>query len=141
MVSNKLDKVNENQPVEATISSEKSLPAGLPDPMARWLQDKLNKSRDWLRQADPQKVSIQVMVRNQAAAKDLVNYLKNEWPLDLDKTQLFAVSKPSGDIFRVFYGEYPTITAGQQAIRGLPPEVQANAPYLHSIYRMQQMLL
>ena len=99
------------------------------------------KSRAWLEQADRQNVSIQVMVRNQAAANDLVNYLKNEWPLDLDKTRLFAVSKPSGDIFRVFYGEYPTITAGQQAIKALPPEVRANAPYLHSIYRMQQKLL
>jgi len=137
----KLDKVNENQPVEATISSEKSLPAGLPASTAQWLQDKLMKSRAWLEQADRQNVSIQVMVRNQAAANDLVNYLKNEWPLDLDKTRLFAVSKPSGDIFRVFYGEYPTITAGQQAIKALPPEVRANAPYLHSIYRMQQKLL
>ncbi len=139
--SGKLDKVNVNQPVEAAISSEKSPLTTSAAQTAQWLEEKLLKSRAWLEQADRQGVSIQVMVRNQAAAKDLVNYLQNEWPLDLDKTQLFAVSKPSGDIFRVFYGEYPTITAGQQAIKALPPEVRANAPYLHSIYRMQQQLL
>ena len=137
----KLDKVNANQPVEAAISSEKSASVSGPAEANQWLQDKLLKSRAWLEQADRQAVSIQVMVRNQDAADDLVDYLKNEWPLDLEQTRLFAVNKPGGNIFRVFYGEYPTISEGQQAIRALPPEVQVNAPYLHSIYRMQQQLL
>ncbi len=152
----KLDKVNANQAVvPGTSRDTSSAPVAAPDAIAGatrtagpesqapqgWLQKKLEQSRAWLEQADRQGVSIQVMVRNRAAAQELENYLLREWPLDLDKTYLFEVSKPSGDIFRVFYGEYPTITAGQQAVRELPPAIQVNQPYLHSIYRMQQVLL
>ncbi len=137
----KLDKVNVNQPVEGALPGDRSPSASAVAPPMQWLEEKLSKSRVWLERADRQGVSIQVMVRNQEAAQDLVNYLQNEWPLDPEQTHLFAVSKPSGDIFRVFFGEFATITDGQQAIQALPPEVKANAPYLHSIYRMKQQLL
>ena len=155
LTGDKLDKVNANQAVVPGTSRDTSdAPAAAPAAVAAaagagtktpprhdWLQKKLEQSRAWLEQADRQGVSIQVMVRNRAAAQELENYLLREWPLDLDKTYLFEVNKSSGDIFRVFYGEYPTITAGQQAVRDLPPAVQVNQPYLHSIYRMQQVLL
>ncbi len=153
--SDKLDKVNTNQAVVPEASKHTTPAAGTTQikpggvlgkepgtPPARgWLQQKLAQSRTWLQQADRQGVSIQVMVWDRAAARQLESYLRKEWPLDPDKTYLFEVNKPSGVIFRVFYGEYPNIAAGQQAIRELPPAVRINQPYLHSIYRMQRVLL
>ncbi len=131
----KLDKVAVNQAVEPLISS-KQLGAH-----EQWLQQKIAASKQWLREADKQGVSIQVMMRSKSAAKELAVYLQTEWPLDLDKTYLYEVNMKDRQIYRVFYNEYPTITLGQMKMKQLPESVRINSPYLHSIYRMQKALL
>ena len=131
----KLDKVVVNQSVEPRISSKKL------DAHERWLKTKIAASKQWLRQADKQGVSIQVMMRSKSAAKELAIYLQTEWPLDLDKTYLYEVNMKDRQIYRVFYNEYPTITLGQMKMKQLPESVRLNSPYLHSIYRMQKALL
>jgi len=98
-------------------------------------------SKEWLRKANKKSVSIQVMMRNKSAGRELVRFLNNEWPLPLEKTYLFKVKKGESEIFRVFYGEYPSISKGQTEIKQLPKSVRVNLPYLHSIYRMQKALL
>ncbi len=136
----KLDKVDRNQPVGVAETREnRVLETTLP--YDQWLEQKLLKSKSWLEQAPDQEFSIQVMVRSQNAARILVNYLRNEWPEDLEQTHVFSVYRPEGSIYRVFFGEYPSISAGQQAIRALPDAVRVNAPYLHSIYQMKKQLL
>ena len=131
----KLDKVNQNQPIEVVSSSKKS------DKNLDWLENKLKTSKQWLRTADKQGVSIQVMMRSKEAARELSIYLQTQWPLDLDKTYLYEVEMRGRSIFRVFYNEYPTISQGQREMKKLPESVRINSPYLHSIYRMQQALL
>ncbi len=131
----KLDKVVVNQSVEPRISSKKL------DAHEQWLKTKIAASKQWLRQADKQGVSIQVMMRSKSAAKELAIYLQTEWPLDLDKTYLYEVNMKDRQIYRVFYNEYPTITLGQMKMKQLPESVRINSPYLHSIYRMQKALL
>lgn len=130
-----IDKVTENQAVEVLSSSEKS------DKHEDWLQNKLKSSKEWLRGADKQGVSIQVMMRGKSAGRDLAIYLQTEWPLDLDKTYLYEVNMKNQQIYRVFYNEYPTISLGQMKMKQLPDSVRINSPYLHSIYRMQKALL
>ena len=131
----KLDKVNVNQPVEGSSSSKQS------DDALKWLDTKIESSKRWLEQADKQGVSIQVMMRNKSAAKELAVYLLTEWPLDLEKTFLYEVTINNASIYRVFYNEYSSITHGQNSMKQLPQSVRVNSPYLHSIYRMQQALL
>lgn len=130
-----IDKVTENQFVEVLTSSEKS------DKHMDWLQNKLKASKEWLRSADKQGVSIQVMMRSKSAGRELAKYLQTEWPLDLDKTYLYEVKMNNQQIYRVFYNEYPTISLGQMKMKQLPESVRINSPYLHSIYRMQKALL
>ncbi len=130
--TDKLDKVNANQPVKKQPSSEG---------YQIWLENKLRASKDWLRAANRQGVSIQVMMRSKSAAKDLVEYLQTEWPLELDKTYLYEVKMSGKEIYRVFYNEYPSITMGQIQLKKLPQSIRVNSPYLHSIYRMQKALL
>jgi MSHA biogenesis protein MshM len=130
-----IDKVTSNQIVEDLSSSKQS------DDYLEWLDQKLSASKVWLRGADKQGVSIQVMMRSKSAARDLVAYLQTEWPLDLEKTYLYEVDMKDQTIYRVFYNEYPTISLGQMKMKQLPESVRLNSPYLHSIYRMQQALL
>jgi hypothetical protein len=133
----KIDKVTENQAVEFASSSKKQKS----DPYEQWIEEKLETSKQWLRQADRQGVSIQVMMLNGSAARELARYLQTEWPLDLDKTYLYEVKMKNKEIFRVFYDEFPTITQGQMVMQQLPKSLQTNSPYLQSIYRMQKALL
>lgn len=107
----------------------------------QWLDAKIESSKQWLRNANKQNVSIQVLMRNKSAGKELVSFLNTDWPLELDKTYLYEVSMNGKQIYRVFYDEFPSITLGQIKIKQLPESVRVNSPYLHSIYRMQKALL
>jgi hypothetical protein len=130
-----IDKVTSNQTVEELSSSDQS------DDYLAWLENKIEASKQWLRGADKQGVSIQVMMRSKSAGRELAAYLQSEWPLDLDKTYLYEVKMKDQTIYRVFYNEYPTISLGQMKMKQLPESVRLNSPYLHSIYRMQKALL
>jgi type II secretory pathway predicted ATPase ExeA/septal ring-binding cell division protein DamX len=131
----KLDKVGENQSLEVVSSDQSEVGS------RSWLERKMLKSKEWLRKADKQGVSIQVMMRNAAAADELAAYLRVHWPLSLENTYVYEVEIKNQRIYRVFYGEFPTVSRGNDMIEQLPESVRTNSPYLHSIYRMQQALL
>ena len=107
----------------------------------QWLNAKLRESRDWLINADRDNVSIQVLMRSKSAARELVYYLRNEWPLDLSKTYLYEVNTDTRSIYRVFYSEFNSLSVGRNQLEQLPDSVKKNSPYLHSVYRMQKALL
>ncbi len=106
-----------------------------------WLNLKLKQSREWLSSADRGKVSIQVLMRRKSAASELVWYLRNQWPLNLDKTYLYEYSIETHVIYRVFYSEFESVAHGRREIESLPDSVKSNSPYLHSVYRMQKVFL
>lgn len=107
----------------------------------QWLEQKLRESREWLSQADRDKVSIQVLMRSKSAARELVYYLRNEWPLDLSKTYLYEIEIDNRRVYRVFYSEFDTVTSGRDHLDKLPESVKINLPYLQSVHRMQKALL
>jgi hypothetical protein len=107
----------------------------------RWLDTKLQESRDWLSQADRDSVSIQVLVRSKSAVRELVYYLRNEWPLDLSETYIYEVNTQGRSVYRVFYSEFDTLTRGRKGLELLPETVKGNSPYLDSVYRMRKALL
>jgi hypothetical protein len=86
-------------------------------------------------------VSIQVLMRSKSAARELVYYLRNEWPLDLSETYLYEVNTETRSIYRVFYSEFSSLSNGRNQLERLPESVKRNSPYLHSVYRMQKALL
>ena len=106
-----------------------------------WLDAKLQQSREWLSNARGNNVSIQVLMRKKTSERELVNYLQNEWPLNLDKTYLYEVEFRSQLIYRVFYSEFDTLTQGRYEMQLLPESLKTNSPYLHSVYQMQKALL
>lgn len=107
----------------------------------QWLNAKLRESLEWLSQADGDGVSIQVLMRNKVAVKDLVYFLRNEWPLDISKTYLYEVNIEDLSIYRVFYSEFSSLSVGRDQIDLLPDSLKVNSPYLQSVYRMQRALL
>lgn len=127
------------------VKEQKSLPVeSHPDLTTddnQWLNDRLSESIDWLVTADRKNVSIQVMVRRKSGVKKLVSYLRNEWPLSLDRTYIFYVKTQKQSIYRIFYSEFDSLSKGQSEIKGLPESVRVNQPYLQSIYRMREALL
>jgi hypothetical protein len=123
------------------LATETSTALGLTADYDRWLNAKLQQSRDWLSQANRNSVSIQVFVRSKSAVRELVYYLRNEWPLDLSETYLYEVSTEDRSIYRVFYSEFDSLSRGRNQLERLPESVKRNSPYLHSVYRMQKALL
>jgi septal ring-binding cell division protein DamX len=111
------------------------------DDYDRWLEIKLQQSREWLANAGREKLSIQVMMRKQSAARELVYYLLNEWPLALGDTYLYEVVIEDKTIYRVFYSEFDSVGQARAQIDRLPDNVKANLPYVHSVYRMRRDLL
>jgi type II secretory pathway predicted ATPase ExeA len=107
----------------------------------RWLNDRMLDSKEWLLKAERKNVSIQVMVRRKSAVKDLVEYLRNEWPLSLDRTYIFEVKTKKQSLYRIFYSEFSSLSDGQSEIKRLPGSVRVNQPYLQSVYRMREALL
>ncbi len=107
----------------------------------QWLNAKLRESLEWLSQADGDGVSIQVLIRRKVAVKDLVYFLRNEWPLDISKTYLYEVNIEDLSIYRVFYSEFSSLSVGRDQIDLLPDSLKVNSPYLQSVYRMQRALL
>ena len=126
---------------QADTGSAQAVSSALTDDYHQWLNAKLKESKDWLSQADSKKVSIQVLMRRKSAARELVYYLRNEWPLDLSKTYLYEVNIENRPVYRVFYSEYDSLAHGRQQLEKLPETVKVNSPYLHSVYRMQKALL
>ena len=106
-----------------------------------WLRDKLHRSKEWLSRANRDSVSIQVLMRSKSAARELVYYLRNEWPLELSKTYLYEVQTENRSIYRVFYSEFDSLSSGRAQLERLPESVKVNSPYLHSVHRMQKALL
>jgi MSHA biogenesis protein MshM len=137
ILQNALDQAASSVALAAEASTDLSLAADY----HRWLDAKLRESRDWLSQANQNNVSIQVFVRSKSAVRELVYYLRNEWPLDLSETYLYEVSTEDRSIYRVFYSEFDSLSRGRNQLELLPESVKRNSPYLHSVYRMQKALL
>ena len=81
------------------------------------------------------------MSRYETTPIEMARILKNQWPLDLDTTYLFAVQADSEVIYRVFYSEFTSVPEGTREIEELPTSISKNGPYLHSIYKMQAAYL
>ena len=108
----------EDSRVSAVADATQVSPTSVTD-HSEWLSMKLQKSREWLSHVDKGKVSIQVLMRRKSAAQELVYYLRNNWPLDLNETYLYEVSLESQVIYRVFYSEFDSVAHGQREIEVL----------------------
>ena len=136
-----LQKALDQAASSVALATGNSAAIGLTADYDRWLNAKLQQSREWLSQANRNNVSIQVFVRSKSAVRELIYYLRNEWPLDLSETYLYEVNTDDRSIYRVFYSEFDSLSRGRSQLERLPESIKRNSPYLHSVYRMQKALL
>jgi type II secretory pathway predicted ATPase ExeA/septal ring-binding cell division protein DamX len=122
--------------IEPGAAASKTLPE-----YRQWLEKKLELSRQWLSSPERRESSIQVMMRKKSAARELVYYLRNDWPLDISQTYIYEVKIDGRPIYRVFYSEFDSLQKARDQISLLPDSVKLNSPYVHSITRMRQALL
>jgi septal ring-binding cell division protein DamX len=107
----------------------------------QWLTEKLELSRQWLASPERRELSIQVMTRKKTAARELVYYIRNEWPLDISQTYIYEVTIEGRPVYRVFYGEFESLKKARAQIEKFPDVLKLNSPYVHSVNRMRQALL
>lgn len=136
---NSLSISSDNTNIEGTIAQNKSKILSFDN--EQWLSQKLKSSKEWLKSRKDKGVSIQVLMRNKAASNELVDFLRLDWPLSVEQTYLYEVEMNERKIYRVFYGEYQSLSEGLKNLDELPESVKKNGPYLHSIYRMKENLL
>lgn len=136
-----LQKALDRAPSITLLASESGADLGLSSDNNQWLNAKLDQSLAWLSNADRDKVSIQVLMRSKSAARELVYYLRNDWPLDLSKTYLYEENTEERSVYRVFYSEFETLSQGRDQLEQFPESVKVNSPYLHSVSLMQKALL
>ena len=86
-------------------------------------------------------MSIQVMMRGKSAAPELVYYLRNQWPLEISDTYMYEYTVDGRSIYRIFFGEYKSLSEARAQIKRFPESVRVNLPYVHSIHRMQKAFL
>lgn len=134
------EQVVETLPV-ATVEPTTSPANSLTDDYRQWLNAKLEESKYWLSNATRNNMSIQVMMRGKSAAPELVYYLRNQWPLEISDTYMYEYTVDGRSIYRIFFGEYKSLSEARAQIERFPESVRVNLPYVHSIYRMQKAFL
>jgi MSHA biogenesis protein MshM len=134
------EQVVETLPV-ATVEPATTSANSLTDDYRQWLNAKLEESKYWLSNATRNNMSIQVMMRGKSAAPELVYYLRNQWPLEISDTYMYEYTVDGRSIYRVFYGEYKSLSEARAQIERFPESVRVNLPYVHSIYRMRKAFL
>jgi MSHA biogenesis protein MshM len=113
---------------------------GLNADSQHWLNGKLEQSKAWLNRTDSDRMSIQIMMRSKTAARDLVYYLRNEWPLDISQTYMYEVEIEGRSIYRVLYSEFDALTQARVQIDEFPDSIKANSPYVLTIHQMRKAL-
>jgi len=102
----------------------------------KWLDEKVVKTRAWMAQAEKGHITMQVLMRRKSAAQELVGFLKNEWPLQLDQTYIYEVDIHGTNIYRVLYNDYESWRQGNLDLAAMPDSIKSNGPYLRNIYRL-----
>ena len=123
----------------ADVPGDRALP-GLNADSQHWLDAKLEQSKAWLNRTGRDKMSIQIMMRSKTAARDLVYYLRNEWPLDISQTYMYEVVIEGRSIYRVLYSEFEALTQARAQIDGFPDSIKVNSPYVLTIHQMRKAL-
>jgi MSHA biogenesis protein MshM len=99
----------------------------------QWLEEEVKRARKWMAKSGPDRITIQVMVREKSAAHDLVWYLNEAWPLDLERTYIDEIASKRNPVYRVFYGDFEDWKTGRGELARLPASILRSQPYLRRI--------
>lgn len=111
------------------------------DDINAFISARTSKTREWLRQADENHFSIQVLRVTADAMKDLERFLRvQDDAALLDKLFIYQAQRNGQTVYGVLYSEYSSLTAAKTALESLPADVKRYKPYPRSIRQLRNAL-
>ncbi len=99
---------------------------------------RVDRTRQWLRQADGNHFSIQVLRVTADAVKDLERFLRgSESAAFLDKLFIYQARHNGQAVYGVLYSEFANYADAKAALDALPAEVKRYKPFLRSLHQVR----
>ena len=128
-----------DQPLVTTSaeSASTSTPLG-GDSLEVFVTTRVDRTREWLRQADGNHFSIQVLRVTADAAKDLERFLRGQESVDfLDRIFIYQARHNVQAVYGVWYSEFANYADAKAVLEALPAEVKRYKPFLRSVRQVR----
>ncbi len=128
-----------DKPLVATSaeSAGTSTPLG-GDSLEVFVTTRVDRTREWLRQAEGNHFSIQVLRVTADAAKDLERFLRSQDSVDfLDRIFIYQARHNGQAVYGVLYSEFANYADAKAALEALPTEVKRYKPFLRSVRQVR----
>jgi hypothetical protein len=103
-----------------------------------FVTSRVDQTRDWLRQADENHFSIQVLRVTADAVKDLERFLRGQESVDfLDRIFIYQARHNGQAVYGVLYSEFANYADAKAALDALPVEVKRYKPVLRSVRQVR----
>jgi len=130
---------------EAVTGAPSAKPAAEPDPaslngeaLGVFVTTRVDRTREWLRQADGNHFSIQVLRVTADAVKDLERFLRGQDSVDfLDRIFIYQARHNGQAVYGVLYNEFANFADAKAALDALPDEVKRYKPFLRSVRQLR----
>ena len=108
------------------------------EPLDVFVTTRLEHTRAWLRQADSNHFSIQVLRVTADALNDLERFLRGPESADfLDKLFIYQARHNGQDVYGVLYSEFTNYAEAKAALDALPAAVKRYKPVLRSVRQVR----
>lgn len=99
---------------------------------------RVDRTREWLRQADGNHFSIQVLRVTADAVKDLERFLRGQEDVDfLDRIFIYQARHNGQPVYGVLYSEFASYADAKAALEALPIDVKRYKPFLRSVRQVR----
>lgn len=99
---------------------------------------RVDRTRDWLRTADGNHYSIQVLRVTADAVTDLERFLRGQESVDfLDRIFIYQARHNGQAVYGVLYSEFASYADAKAALETLPTEVKRYKPFLRSVRQVR----
>ena len=103
-----------------------------------FVTSRIERTRAWLRQADGNHFSIQVLRGTADAVKDLERFLRGQESTDfLDRIFIYQARHNGQAVYGVLYSEFATYADAKAALEALPADVKRYKPFLRSVRQVR----
>ncbi|MDX1513500.1 MAG: AAA family ATPase [Gammaproteobacteria bacterium] len=120
-------------PEQAPVAAAASRAGDDPRPQAL-LEQRLQATRDWLRETNADNFSIQLLLTTRSQRRNLEDFLKRQArPDGLGHLYVYETIINNRPYLGVLYGDFATIGAAREALEGLPPRLKRFEPFIRNV--------
>ncbi len=103
------------------------------------VQQRLRMTQDWLKHADKNRYTLQVMELDSDSTDAIEDFLDKE-NIRADSVYIFRYPRRNTLRWLLLHGEYDDYKSAQGAIAGLPEALQRNQPFIRKLSSLQEKL-